>query len=201
MTEEEVLAVIQQVARRLARKFTFGYHSEADIRQQACLFAVEGLDNYDEVRPLENFLWTHVRNRLYNYKRNNYERPDKPCFNCELYNPTLDHTCTGYHDQMECSLFRGWFSRNSSKRNLMSTIDLQSVHDENEDNMKTGDLTSDTAMMNEFHKLLEDHLPVEFREDFIRLKHNLRLPKVRRERLIVQLKQILEEQNIGSETW
>ena len=71
MTEEEVIETIERVATRLCRKFRFGYHEVDDIKQQASLFAWEGLEKYDEKRPLENFLWTHVRNRLYNFKRNN----------------------------------------------------------------------------------------------------------------------------------
>ena len=39
------------------------------MKQQAAIFALEGLEKYDNKRPLENFLWTHVRNRLFNYKR------------------------------------------------------------------------------------------------------------------------------------
>ena len=74
--EEEVLEIIEIVATRLCHKFKFGYHTAEDIKQQARMFAWEGLDKYDEIRPLENFLWTHVRNRLYNFKRNNYSRPN-----------------------------------------------------------------------------------------------------------------------------
>ena len=82
MTEEEVLETIEKIANKLCYKFKFGYHGVEDMKQQATLFALEGLDSYDEKRPLENFLWTHVRNRLFNYKRDNFERPDKPCFSC-----------------------------------------------------------------------------------------------------------------------
>ena len=55
MTEEEVLETIEKIANKLCYKFKFGYPGVEDMQQQATLFALEGLDSYDEKRPLENF--------------------------------------------------------------------------------------------------------------------------------------------------
>jgi len=74
VTEEEFLRVLDNISKRLGHKFKFGYHDFDDMKQQASIFALEGLEKYDNSRPLENFLWTHVRNRLFNYKRNNYQK-------------------------------------------------------------------------------------------------------------------------------
>jgi hypothetical protein len=38
---------------------------------------MEALDRYDGVRPLENFLSIHIKNRLNNFKRDNYYRQDE----------------------------------------------------------------------------------------------------------------------------
>ncbi len=85
MTEEEVLSSIDRVANGLAYKYRFGYHGLDDMKQEARMLAIEGLDRYDSSRgKLETFLWTHVSNRLFNIKRNKYARPDKPCFDCPL---------------------------------------------------------------------------------------------------------------------
>ena len=88
-TEAEVVAIIDRVAAKIARKFKFGYHDIDDMKQQARLFALECLPRYDLTRPLENFVWTHVHNRLFNYKRDNYERPSCPCKTCTLYDNGL----------------------------------------------------------------------------------------------------------------
>ena len=53
MTEEEVLKTIEHIANKLCYKFKFGYHGVEDMKQQATLFALEGLEAYDEKRPLE----------------------------------------------------------------------------------------------------------------------------------------------------
>ena len=68
MTEQEVLAVIEKIANRYCHKFKFGYFTAEDIKQEAFIIAVDALDRYDERRPLENFLSSHVKNRLINFK-------------------------------------------------------------------------------------------------------------------------------------
>jgi hypothetical protein len=40
------------------------------------MMGIEALPRYDSARPLENFLYTHISNRLKNFKRDNYFRPN-----------------------------------------------------------------------------------------------------------------------------
>jgi len=54
VNEEEFLTVLENISKRLAYKFNFGYHSIEDMKQQAAIFALEGLKKYDNSRPLEN---------------------------------------------------------------------------------------------------------------------------------------------------
>lgn len=77
MTEEQVISTISRVSSRLANKFTFANYEEEDIAQEAFIIGMDAMDRYDEVRPLENFLSTHIKNRLINFKRDNYYRPDE----------------------------------------------------------------------------------------------------------------------------
>ena len=121
VSDEEFLAVLDKITKRLAYKFKFGYHSVEDMKQQAAIFALEGLKNYDHKRPLENFLWTHVRNRLFNYKRNNYQRPDKPCLTCPFYDASYklsNNQCSKFTDKKECDLYATWAKRNEAKKNI-----------------------------------------------------------------------------------
>ncbi|NDC96549.1 sigma-70 family RNA polymerase sigma factor, partial [bacterium] len=93
--ESDFLNIVNIITKKLAYKFKFGYHDIEDMHQQIIIFAIEGLKNYDHKRPLENFLWTHVRNRLFNYKRDNYQRPNKPCLTCPLYDPHFKQSSSG----------------------------------------------------------------------------------------------------------
>jgi len=179
--------IIERVSSRLGQKFRFGYHTIDDMKQQAALFAWEGInDSWDDSRPLENFLWIHVRNRLYNFKRNNYGRPEKPCDSCPLY---VNYECTGFDNMMDCKLYKGWSDRNTAKRNLMSSY--STVYEKEQESSALDDLFTRDII-----NLIDQELHVYFREDWIRFTNNLRLPKVRKDRLLEELSVILKENGI-----
>ena len=77
MTEEQVISTISKISSRLANKFTFANYEEEDKAQEAFIIGMDAMERYDEIRPLENFLSTHIKNRLINFKRDNYYRPDE----------------------------------------------------------------------------------------------------------------------------
>jgi hypothetical protein len=193
-----VIQIINNIANRLANKFKFGYHELEDMKQQARLFAWEGIENYDGIRPLENFLWTHVRNRLYNFKRNNFGRPDKPCDSCPFFDISFENSrgygCKAYDNHEECDLYMGWLKRNTSKRNIMNTTQLDLE-------IKELDAVGDYLDKKFIFDLVDKSLPVQYREDWIRLVNNLKLSKVRREAVMSVIKDILKENNIDEETW
>ena len=76
LSEQEVINTITKVARKLAPKYVFASYEVEDIEQEAFLMGVEGLKRYDTSKPLENFMYTHINNRLKNFKRDNYYRFD-----------------------------------------------------------------------------------------------------------------------------
>lgn len=73
-TTEEDYKVIIKIAKKLAPRYVFGSYERADIEQEAIIMGLDGLSRYDRARPLENFLFTHINNRLKNFKRDNYYR-------------------------------------------------------------------------------------------------------------------------------
>lgn len=76
MTEEQVISTITRVSSRLASKYTFPNYDPEDIEQEGFIIGMEAMGRYDGRRPLENFLSVHIKNRLSNFKRDNYYRPD-----------------------------------------------------------------------------------------------------------------------------
>jgi len=76
LSEQEVIDVITRVSKKLAPKFVFASYEAEDIEQEAFLMGVEGLERYDSSKPLENFMYAHISNRLKNFKRDNYYRFD-----------------------------------------------------------------------------------------------------------------------------
>ena len=192
-TEEQVVQIIEKISSRLANKFKFGYHQLDDMKQQAALFAWEGLDNYDGVRPLENFLWVHVHNRLYNFKRNNFSRLDKPCLNCPL-SAFVNSKCTMYQELNDCEYYSKWNARNEIKKNLMSTKESQEVIDIRENQNNEVDYK-------EIFNLIDKNIPLNMREDWIRYTNKLKLSKTKRIHLTKLILTILKEHGIDSQTW
>lgn len=169
MTEEYFVEVIKKITQKLSYKFKFGYHEVEDMRQQATIFALEALKRYDNSRPLENFLWTHVRNRLFNYKRDNYQRPDKPCLSCPLYDPKFSCSisgCSKYTNKGDCDLYRQWEERNNRKKNL-----VQMSGQMNEELVKDSKDFLDHVSNQEIMTLLDTKLSYQYREIYLKIKN------------------------------
>lgn len=189
--ENEFLRVIDNITTKLAYKFRFGYHEIEDMKQQATIFALEALDKYDKSRPLENFLWTHIRNRLFNYKRDNYQRPDKPCFSCEHHDPNRQYSlneCKLYSDKTSCELYSCWFNRNNTKKNIMDTVNI----DELPISAKSNDLKHDISN-NEIVKILDEKMPHQYRELYLKLKHGSKVNNSDRKILYDAINDILKD--------
>ena len=201
MTEAEVIQIIEKVVHRLAYKFKFGYHDIDDMKQQGRLEAIKALDSgkYDNSRPLENFLWTHVHNRLFNFKRDNYARPDTPCDDCSHTN---DSGCTKYITVDDCPLHRNWLMRNFTKRNLMQPLAMSKVDDEHEISMKAQDDIVGSLIHQEIVDLIETHLPIVLRRDWLLCKKSVKISKPRRNKLQEAIITILEGAGIDvEEAW
>ncbi len=190
MTEQEVTDIIHRVARRFSHKFRFGYHDAEDIYQQSSLFACEALSRFTPGRNLEKFLNTHVKNRLCNYKRDNFERLNSPCEECKNCDSHNNRRCKNFTDILDCKTYRKWISRNSSKRNLMMPIEMGEVQDEKERNMSLVDDIPNSIMIKEASIFMDKHLPIALRHDYIKYKLGITLEKHRRIKLNSIMKEI-----------
>lgn len=191
ISDDELVETIEKISKKLAYKFRFGYHEIQDMKQQISIFALEGLAKYDYERPLENFLWTHVRNRLFNFKRDNYQRPDKPCLSCPLYDPHKHRSISGcreHLDLLNCEMFNSWYQRNNSKKNLMH---LNTIEDLKEYLPQKN--TDDDCSNNEIIQLIEENIIGEEREIYLRLKHGSKINKSDTNRLIEKIKEIIDD--------
>lgn len=197
--EQVFLAALDKISKKLIHKFKFGYHEAEDMKQQAAIFAIEGLKNYDHSRPLENFLWTHVRNRLFNYKRDNYQRPDKPCLTCPFYDKlckSSTSSCTKYNEKNDCDLFAHWNNKNSAKKNIMKPLDIDIVK---ETSTKGDDPIGELIKKRELLDSIDKRIPVKFRQSYLTLLGGQKIPKKDYVALLECIKDILnaKEENDG----
>lgn len=190
VSQDEFLTVLDNISKRLCHKFRFAYHDIEDMKQQAAIFALEGLERYDNKRPLENFLWTHVRNRLFNYKRNNYQRPDKPCLSCPLFDKAYKcslNQCSKFTDKQDCEPFKAWSKRNDSKKNIVQPAYIE----EDLHPIKSKDL-SNLIQDQEIINFLDSNIQAEYRENYLKLKHGSKIPKQQLDKLKKYILELME---------
>ena len=196
VSESEFIEVWEKISKKLGYKFKFGYHTHEDMKQQAAIFALEGLKNYDKSRPLENFLWTHVRNRLFNYKRDNYQRPDKPCLTCPFFQPKFAHDCAEFTNKNDCSLFASWTQRNDTKKNIMKPLGIDNITENHKE------ITKDNFLQNisnkEIISLINKNVSIKNRPIFLKLIGGSKVPKSELKKLINEIKKILKQHDIQS---
>ena len=190
VTEKHFLETIDKICYKLLHKFRFGYHDIEDMKQQAYIFALQGLENYDPSKPLENFLWTHIRNRLFNFKRDKYQRPDKPCNTCEFYDKDYAKStsqCTQFSCKTSCKLYNNWYIKNNNKKNLM-----QIAHTENSNSIasKTMHFTQD-VQNKEILNRVDNKIKVSLRKYYLMLLYGQKIPKKYNNLLLKHIREIL----------
>lgn len=181
ITEVEFLETFDKVVSELIKKFKFGIHSEEDIKQEAMIFAIEGIERgYDAKRPLANFLYIHLKNRLYNFKRNNYTRIEKPCTRCPIAAFLPPEGCSAYEDRLDCNLYANWMKKNTFKKNLTHTIEYGSVNTKGSNMGYSNNLAS--QMNNkEILELIDRELPIKLRKSYLMMLSGNKVPKKERE--------------------
>jgi hypothetical protein len=199
VNESEFLEVWEKISKKLGYKFKFGYHSHEDMKQQAAIFALEGLKNYDNKRPLENFLWTHVRNRLFNYKRDNYQRPNKPCLTCPFFRPkeeSCSSQCSEFSNKNDCSLYSLWFNRNDAKKNIMKPIGIDNISENSEEMINSNFVNSigNTEILN----LVNKNISIKNRPIFLKMMGGSKVSKTELTKLVTEIKKILSNNDIQS---
>lgn len=188
MNEGELRHAIEIVCYRLTAKFRFGYHDLEDMRQEAYILALEVLaaGKYDSTRPLTTFLYVHIHNRLYNFKRRHYARLTPPCARCPLNaylpEPSGDAPhiptggcCTAFPELSCCSLYSAWETRNNAKRSLMAVSEGADVISNNE----TAPL--ETA---EYLDYIESHMPPHFYKTWLLARSGRRVNREVMENMI-----------------
>jgi DNA-directed RNA polymerase specialized sigma24 family protein len=122
MTEEQVVSTILKISSRLANKYTFPNFEQDDISQEAFIIGMEALDRYDGIRPLENFLSIHIRNRLKNFKRDHYYRPDEGKAE-EIQRGKKKLLDAGNIDDMRAFIIAKEYASSLEERELLEYID------------------------------------------------------------------------------
>jgi hypothetical protein len=194
VTESDFLAAVDKTARLLSRAFSFGCYDPVDIRQEVGVYAVELMKKgkYDHSRPLDAYILSHCRRRLINLRRDKLTRAD-PCPRCHAGDPCGP-------DGTVCEVYARWAARNRAKAALARPVDLGEVPPDRVPRTGESDVEA-RAEANELERVIDDHLPVELRADYLKLRAGQALPKVRRERVQEVVLDALEAAGLGLEDY
>jgi len=199
-TEEQVLEDIEYVTERLSRHFKFGYYTKEDIKQEGCLEALRGIKKYNPHRgtTLRTFLYTHVRNRFINMRRNKCFSQNMPCVGCGFRDKNKKKAKSGCHefdDKIKCESYRRWADANKRKGNLINSYGIIKSSDDNLDIPINFDVV-DHIYKKEILQIIDENLPFSFREDYCRFLQGARISQTKKELLIEAIKSLLNDKGI-----
>lgn len=183
------LKTVQKVASKLAQRYTFGYYDVEDIEQEAYILAIEAIPKYDSSQgSLENFLYTHLNYKLQNLLRRKYYRRHFECKLCGGKDPNCE----------QCDRRRRRFL---VKKHLLEPIDIDHVNCDHEPNSYYECDPLENMQINELFIIINKHLEIELRIDYLKMLEGITVPKARRDIIEQRILDILEEYGYEREAW
>ena len=164
-TQEEVLDEIKTVCRSISTQINFGYYDKEDIEQEGIILGITVLGDYDFERPLANFIYTHVRNRILNLQRKLLTRTDPPCLLC--HQSISGHS--GHTDGKMCDSYKKWHKLNFTKRSLMEPMELEEGI--------AKDTVSDLSETKDLITKIDSLLPIYLRASYLRMRAGENVPE------------------------
>ena len=170
----------------------FGPYELEDLQSEALLWINKKYHKFDENRSegknlLFNFMYTVIRNELYNLKRNKFSRLSPPCTKCPL-NAFVGGECTAYEKLEDCSYYAKWIKINKSKEQLMSVYSAE----DSADNSSQSPL--DKIVVSEELQEIWDRLPEKHRKTMEDVLTNEKVNKVRLNNLIKECQWVIQNE-------
>jgi len=191
LTEAQVLEIIRKTVAYLSPSFKFGYFDIDDMKQEGTIFCLEALPSFNfdkscqtEVRDaLFTFLKTHVRWRFLNMRRKQLARLEPPLCDCDLCK-------NDSANRLDCKKYSNWVRRNMAKRSLMEPFDVGEVYSQSASSTQNID---ELLISSDIISILNEHIPASSRVDYRKFIEGVALPKNKKEKLIEQIRAILDK--------
>jgi RNA polymerase sigma factor (sigma-70 family) len=175
------LEEIENVAKRLAPKYVFPGYDLEDIIQEAIIIGLNSFQLYDESRgTFSAYMYVHINNRLKTLKRDKYYRPlPMNCKEC------LGAKSSVNEDEL-CPTCQSRAKRNETKRGIASPVNIGEIDIEEA-------RVEDALEIEEARQKIADKLPMDMREDYLRMLDDFYVPKARRLLIEEEIRGILHE--------
>lgn len=194
MTEADFVKRVNGVIALVAPSFVFSYYDFDDISQHCWVEVLKALPKYDGVRPIENFVFTHIRNRLINLWRDELRRNEPPCDDCfSCYSNSIlpahcNRSCASDGDY--CKKFRAWLRRNNAKASLAEPGDISCVSEDTFAQQRY----SPALFRLEYEELrakIDAELPAELRSVYQRMLVDEKVATRKRAEVVAAIKKII----------
>lgn len=157
------LETIQKCAKRISSNRWIPGYDKDDIYQEAVIIGIEGLKWYNGSIPLDKYLDNHIKHKLRSLRTEKYIKPGCDCGEC-----------------LKCR-------NNTARHNIEYTVDVSLVQD-----LLTYD-QKDSIEMQETLDYLDQSIPAEFRDDYLKLLTGVSLVTSRKKKLIAIIEELLNE--------
>lgn len=161
----EDLKVIEESAASIASSTWIPGYDVEDIRQEAIIIGIKGLEKYNGSIPLDKFISNRIRQRLRSLRRDKYVRPGCDCGNC-----------------LKCSNNKARMKINGASE-LHPEENCNSIQYEMDDQVQYKELTD----------YLDESIPADLREDYLKVLAGITIPSVRKQKLKKFIKDLLDD--------
>ncbi len=169
--EATILATLEEIARIISSKISFGPYQKNDIYQEVCLAGLllmeKDAGTYDPRRPIGNYFMVSLRNRMLNLKRDKYFRSAPCCTCCDRFNPPDN----------PCPRLKRWLTNNARKRQLSES---NPAPDANPSDAASDEAAIDRELVKEIDDFVDWSFLPTMRNDYLRLKAGATIPPARK---------------------
>lgn len=158
---ESDLDTIYKVAKRISSSKWIPGYTKEDIEQEAIIIGLKGVSMYNGSIPFEKFISNHIKNRLITLRRDKYIKPGCSCGKCK-----------------KCS-------HNLSRVNIMNPYDISM------EQTKLSYEVPDSIASEELMQYLDDCIPAELRDDYLKLTQGCYVSNIQKEKIRVIITEAL----------
>lgn len=192
-SEQQFLDEVEQVVRLLAPDFKTYQDDIEDVKQDARMWAIEGVRRYDPAKgKLAGFLYTHIKNRLSNMRRKQYYCGECPCNLCKGGQPGG----TRHEDRQFCEVYLAWIAKNNSKQNVVTPTSLSNTDDDTEEALWLEYDFSGNLALSEALEKIDVELPFAMRATYLQMREGIKnINRDAREAVMDKIREILGDKD------
>lgn len=162
--DQETLNIITEIAELVSSSNWIRGFDREDIKQEAIIIGMQGIEKYNKKTPLKQFLYTHIKHRLCSLRRKHYTRNICSCGKC-----------------VRCK-------NKADKQRINHAASLEDINE----NLFAYSVSSEFDTK-ELFEIIDLHLPAKYRDDYLKLINQVSIPSYKKKEVIKIVKEIIRD--------